>query len=413
VDHGIEDAETRQAIGKPVAGVITLNFARDGNHIVITSTDDGAGLDLPRIRTTAIERGLVPPDVSLTDAEIARLILLPGFTTRTKVSEISGRGVGLDVVNMAVQSLKGTIDIAPGLEKGCRFTLRLPMTLGTAHCLVVRAGGEIAAIPTDILDRAVYQGARNVERVGNRYIYREDRESLEIHDLAHLLGAVAERSLGDAEDTRSVIVVNDINGKKAVAVDQLLSGRDLVIKSLGRYLERAQGVIGASVLGDGRVLPVLDMSALLRHSGVTAEPVRPYLVHSRPAMARNTRATGDILVVDDSLTVRQTMHLLLTGEGYNVRTAKDGVEAIEYITKSLPSALVIDLEMPRMNGLELATRMRAAERTRGLPIIMVTSRSSDKHRKQAQIAGVDHYLTKPYRDDDLLTQLSSMLSKAA
>jgi chemosensory pili system protein ChpA (sensor histidine kinase/response regulator) len=413
VDHGLEEPETRRLIGKPDAGEITLSFAREGNHIVVRCADDGAGLDLPRIRTTAVERGLIPHDAELADAEVARLILLPGFSTRAAVSEVSGRGVGMDVVNAAVQKLKSTIDIATEPGKGCRFTLRLPMTMGTAHCLVVRAGGEIAAIPTDILDRAVYQGAMNVERQGERHVYREERESLEIHDLAHLLGSVGERSLGEPEDDRSVIVVKDADGKTAVVVDQLLSGRDLVIKSLGRHLARAPGVVGASVLGDGRVLPVLDMHALLRMQTGAAEPARPYLVHGQKAAARAARTTADILVVDDSLTVRKTLQLLLGGEGYDVHTAKDGVEAIEYVAKKLPAALLVDLEMPRMNGLELTSRLRANERTRALPIIMVTSRSSEKHRQQAQLAGVDFYLTKPYRDEDLLVQLRSMLSKAA
>jgi chemosensory pili system protein ChpA (sensor histidine kinase/response regulator) len=324
---------------------------------------------------------------------------------------VSGRGVGMDVVNVAVEKLKGTIDISTVPGKGCRFTLRLPLTLGTAHCLVVRAGGEIAAIPTDILDRAVYQGALNVERLGERYVYREENESLEAHDLAHLLGSAGERSLGDAEDNRPVIVVNDTDGKKAVVVDALLSGRDLVVKSLGQYLAGAKDVIGASVLGDGRVLPVLDLQALLRARQGTAAIVRPYLVHSSPA-ARETRTVG-ILVVDDSLSVRQALTLLLNGEGYTVHTAKDGVEALEHIAKDRPAAVVADLEMPRMNGLELTSRLRADPRTRGLPVIMVTSRSSEKHRQQAQLAGVDVYLTKPYRDAELLSKLQATLSKAA
>jgi chemosensory pili system protein ChpA (sensor histidine kinase/response regulator) len=412
VDHGLEDPGTRAMIGKPEAGEIVLSFVREGNHIVIRCRDDGAGLDLPRIRATAMERGLIPHDAALADHETARLILLPGFSTRASVSEVSGRGVGMDVVHSAVQKLKGTIDIASEPGKGCTFTLRLPMTMGTAHCLVVRAGGELAAIPTDLLDRAVYQGAHNVERQGERYLYREDRESLEVHDLAHLLGLVGERSLGDAEDARSIIVVNDGGAKKAVAVDALLSGRDLVIKNLGRYLAGARGVIGASLLGDGRVLPVLDLHSLLRLQGAETQTIRPYLVHSRAA-AQMAHTVADILVVDDSLTVRQTLQLLLAGEGYEVHTAKDGVEALEYVAKKLPSALLVDLEMPRMNGLELTSRLRAAEHTRGLPVIMVTSRSSEKHREQARIAGVDSYLTKPYRDEDLLGQLRSMLSKAA
>ena len=412
VDHGIEDAQTRVAIGKPAVGEIRLSFVREGNHIVTRCSDDGEGLDLPRIRTTAVERGLIPADAALDDAMIAQLILLHGFSTRSEVSEVSGRGVGMDVVNTMVRKLNGTLDIATEAGRGCRITLRLPMTLGAAHCLVVRAGGEMTAIPTDTLDRAIYQGARNVERQGEHYIYREAGESLETYDLAHLLGASGERSLGDAEDHRSVIVVNDVNGKKAVVVDQLVSGRDLVIKRLGRHLARAPGVIGASLLGDGSVLPVLDVQALLRmQAGATQSAARPYLVSSQKEV-RSVRTAANILVVDDSLTVRQTLQLLLTSEGYHVHTAKDGVEALEYVTKTPPAAIVTDLEMPRMNGLDFISRVRAAEPVRQLPIIMVTSRSSEKHRQQAQLAGVDCYLTKPFREAELLTQLHAMLNKA-
>lgn len=411
VDHGIEDPQTRVAIGKPAVGEIRLSFAREGNHIVTRCSDDGEGLDLPRIRTTAVERGLIPADAALDDAMIAQLILLHGFSTRSEVSEVSGRGVGMDVVNTMVRKLNGTLDIATEAGRGCRFTLRLPMTLGVAHCLVVRAGSEITAIPTDTLDRAIYQGAHNVERQGERFIYREAGESLEIYDLAQLLGAPGERALGDAQDHRSVIVVNDVGGKKAVVVDQLISGRDLVIKRLGRHLARAPGVIGASLLGDGRVLPVLDVQALLRMQTGVSQSVRPYLVSSQKEV-RSVRAAANILVVDDSLTVRQTLQMLLTSEGYNVHTAKDGVEALEYVTKTPPAAVVTDLEMPRMNGLDFTSRVRAAEPVRQLPIIMVTSRSSEKHRQQAQLAGVDFYLTKPFRETELLAQLHAMLNKA-
>ncbi len=411
VDHGIEDAQTRVAIGKPVVGEIRLSFAREGNHIVTCCGDDGEGLDLPRIRTTAVERGLISADTALDDAMIAQLILVHGFSTRSEVSEVSGRGVGLDVVNSMVRKLNGTLDIATESGRGCRFTLRLPMTLGAAHCLVVRAGSEMTAIPTDTLDRAIYQGAHNVERQGERYIYREAGESLEIYDLAQLLGTTGEHALGDAQDHRSVIVVNDANSKKAVVVDQLISGRDLVIKRLGLHLARAPGVIGASLLGDGRVLPVLDVQALLRMQTGATQAVRPYLVSSQKEV-RNARTAANILVVDDSLTVRQALQMLLTSEGYQVHTAKDGAEALEYVTKTPPAAVVTDLEMPRMNGLDFVARVRAAEPVRQLPIIMVTSRSSEKHRQQAQLAGVDVYFTKPFREADLLAQLHAMLNKA-
>jgi chemotaxis protein histidine kinase CheA/ActR/RegA family two-component response regulator len=411
VDHGVEDPGARRALGKPDAGLVALSFAREGNHLVIRCDDDGAGLDLRRIHATAVERGMVRGDASLSEAEITQIIFLPGLSTRASASEVSGRGVGMDIVKVAVEKLKGTIDVSSTPGEGCRFTLRLPLTLGTAHCLVVRAGGELAAIPTDILDRAVYEGARGIERLGERFVYREEQESLEAHDLAHVLDSAGERSLGDAEDNRPVIVVNSPQGKKAVVVDALVSGRDLVVKSLGRHLSGTKGVIGASVLGDGHVLPVLDLQALLRERPGAETVSRPYLVHSAPA-TREARS-ADILVVDDSLSVRRALTLLLNGEGYAVRTAKDGVEALDCVSKSRPAAVLADMEMPRMNGLELTTRLRADQSTRGIPVIMVTSRSSEKHRNQAQLAGVDVYLTKPYRDTELLSTLQSMLSKAA
>jgi len=412
IDHGIEGADTRESIGKPGRGEISLTFEREGSHVIIRCSDDGRGLEMSRIRATAVERGLIDPDADLADDEIGRLILLPAFTTRTEVSELSGRGVGMDIVHTALQKLKGTIDIENEAGKGTCFTLRLPMTMGTAHCLVVRSGGNMAALPTDVLDRAIYKGAVNIQRVGDRYTYREGRESLPVYDLAHLMGGVAERSIGDIEDERPVIIVDDIDGKKALVVDALVFGRELIIKSLGRFLAGAPGIIGASVLGDGRVLQVIDIHQLLRMDQGEYEAGPLNVAYGR-AEAQRLAGTPTILVVDDSLTVRQTLSELLVGEGYEVTTAKDGIEALDSMEKNQPSALLIDLEMPRMNGLELTNRLRASERTRGIPVIMVTSRTSEKHREQARLAGVDLYITKPYREEELLGQLNSMLSKAA
>ncbi len=409
VDHGIEAPHERAAAGKPDTGTVRLAFTREGNHIVIRCEDDGAGLDLHRVYATAMERGLIGADADLNEAEIARLVLLPGFSTSASVSEISGRGVGLDIVHTGVRKLKGTLDIHTTPGQGCRFTMRLPLTLGSAHCLVVRSADTLAAIPTDMLDRVVYSGAQHVERVGGQWAYREGQESCYAHDLAELLGYHAARPLGQADDSRPVVVVNAADGKQAVVVDTLLSGRDLVIKTLGRYLGNTRGVIGASLLGDGRVLPVLDMHELLQRDRSATAHLRP--VHTRLPQAR--AAATDILVVDDSLSVRQALTQLLEDDGYQVHTAKDGVEALDILATARPAALLVDLEMPRMNGLELTQRLRERDDTRALPVIMVTSRTSEKHRQQARLAGVDLYLTKPYREGDLLSRLRAMLSKAA
>jgi chemotaxis protein histidine kinase CheA/ActR/RegA family two-component response regulator len=410
VDHGLESPQDRLALGKPEDGTLRLTFAREGTHIVIRCEDDGAGLDLHRIHGMAVQRGLVPENADLSEAEIARLILLPGFSTSEHVSETSGRGVGMDIVHTSIRKLKGSLDIQTFSGKGCRFLLRLPLTLGSAHCLLVRSAGMLVAIPTDTLDRVVYTGARNVERLGTNWVFREELESCDVYDLAELLGHGAGRALGEPGDMRPVVVVKDTAGTQAVVVDTLLSGRDLVIKHLGRYLAGTRGVVGASLLGDGHVLPVLDMHELLRLRRGDASVARPQFVRAQPA-ARPTLT--NILVVDDSLSVRQALTQLLEDDGYQVATAKDGVEALEYFDKQSPAAMLVDLEMPRMNGLELTQRLRGNAATRHLPVIMVTSRTSDKHRNQAQLAGVDLYLTKPYREGDLLARLRSMLHKAA
>ncbi|MCK7579685.1 MAG: response regulator [Chromatiales bacterium] len=224
-----------------------------------------------------------------------------------------------------------------------------------------------------------------------------------------LLGLTAERPLGDAGDTRSVIVVNDSGGKRAVLVDALLSGRDLVIKNLAGTSAPRRGSSAPRCWATGRCCRCSTCTICC--AAGAAPPGR--CDRSWCTAARRRASAPDILVVDDSLTVRQTLTLLLEGDGYGVHAARDGVEALEYVTRVRPAALVVDLEMPRMNGLELTERLRASERTRGLPVIMLTSRSSEKHREQARLAGVDLYLTKPYRDEDLLAQLRSMLNKAA
>lgn len=411
VGHGIEAPDERAALGKPRDGTVRVAFTREGNNVVIRCEDDGAGLDLHRIYSLAVERGLIAEGANLGEGEIARLIFLPGFSTSENVTEVSGRGVGMDVVHTALRKLKGSVEIQTFAGKGCRFILRLPLTLGSAHCLLVKSADMLVAIPTDILDRVVYTGARNIERLGANWIFREERESFDVHDLAGLLGYPVQRPFGSGEDSRPVVIVRDAAGKQAVVVDTLLTGRDLVIKNLGNYLAGVRGLVGASLLGDGRVLPVLDMHEILgMHRGAAAD------IHPRAARLPQqvtVAANAGILVVDDSLSVRQALTQMLEDDGYAVHTAKDGVEALEVIGKLRPAALLVDLEMPRMNGLELTQRLREREETRNLPIIMVTSRTSEKHRNQAQIAGVDAYLTKPYRESDLLARLRSMLNKAA
>lgn len=409
VDHGLEAPAQRSLLGKPLIGEITLAFARDGNYLVVTCADDGAGLDLHRIRVQAIERGLIRTDENPSEDEIARLILRPGFSTAEAVTEISGRGVGMDIVNTRIVQLKGSIGIRTQAGHGTSVKLRVPLSMGMAHCLLATVGDQTFAIPTDDLERIVFGGVRHVERLGQGWLYRDDETSCPAYSLGQLAGYEEDPRLGRQDDERHVVLVNDVEGKTAVVVDAVTTARDLVIKGKGRLVSGVKALIGASILGDGSVVAILELTELLRLQRGLSAPVHRGAIGADP----EAREEDDILVVDDSLSVRTALSTLLIEEGFRVRTAKDGVEAIEAIDERMPAAVLVDLEMPRMNGIEFTTHIRANAATRNLPVIMVTSRTTQKHRGQAEAAGVDSYVTKPYRESDLLLLLRTTLDKAA
>lgn len=400
VDHGIEAPSIRAAFGKPETGNILIAFARDGNYLTIACHDDGAGLDLARIRSHALARGMITEDQDLADHDIAGLILRAGFSTADEVTEVSGRGVGMDIVHAAVLKLKGSIDIRTTTGRGATFRLRVPMSLGIVHCLLVVAGRQTFALPSDNLERIVYGGASYVQRAPGGVIYKDDEVTCPAYFLAELTG------LADIEqDVRPVLMMKGLTDRTAIVIDAVAGGSNLVIKSMGRYLSRVKGVTGASILGDGGVVPILDLVELIRSEHI---PLQAGAASAAPAIAQS-----DVLVVDDSLSVRTALEILLKDAGFKVRLAKDGVEAIEAINTQLPAVVLADLEMPRMNGLELTTHLRTNGRTRDLPVIMVTSRTAEKHRTQATAAGVDDYLTKPYRESDLLARVRHLISKKA
>jgi len=412
VDHGLESPEARLQFGKPETGSIVIAFRRDGNYLVIKCRDDGAGLDLFRIHSTAIDRGLITEDQNLGEDEIVRLILKPGFSTSSEVTELSGRGVGMDIVNTSILKMKGSIDIHTEAGKGVEFTLRVPMSMGIAHCLLATIGEQTFALPTDNLDRIVFSGAANVKRIGEKWAYRDKKDTCPVYTLGRLVDYESEDGFGMEDDIRPVVLIDDLSGKVAVVVDAVTSGRDLVIKGLGQYMTSVSGVVGASILGDGSVVPILELVDLLTRQHGKASPLTQKAAIANP-MPASLSHLNDILIVDDSLSVRTALSLALEGDGYSVRAAKDGLEAIEEIEHHLPAAVLVDMEMPRMNGLELTSHIRGNDAWKHLPIIMITSRTAEKHRFRAKTAGVDHYLTKPYQEDDLLGLLKSSLSEEA
>ncbi len=404
VDHGIELPEARVAAGKPAEGMINLKFARLGSGIVVTIKDDGKGLDYERIRAKAITQKLIREEQQLSHAELARLVLLPGFSTREAVSEISGRGVGMDVVASRLAAIKGAVELSSEPGQGCEVVLKFQASLVTQHTLFVEAGQQRFAIPIHYIQEAFpsHLGEVYQDEAGAWQFTIRD-ENYPLHDLTPLTGYPAV-ALTEAHCLAlPKLLVVTAQGTRAVLVDSIVESRSVMIKTMGKYLAHVHGVSGVTILGDGTLVPLLNVPELL------ASPIEVTAAVADLAAAARQKARR-ILVVDDSLSVRKSLMQLLQDEAFEVKGAGDGMEAIHAIEKFDPHVVCTDLEMPNMNGLELTQHIRLKETAQHLPIIMITSRSMDKHRDQAIQAGVDFYVTKPYTDADLLKQVNQALS---
>jgi chemotaxis protein histidine kinase CheA/CheY-like chemotaxis protein len=400
VDHGIEPEAERRAAGKEPTGRIEVAFQREGNHVVVRCADDGRGLDWPAIRRVALEQGLVGPDQEMDEDELARLVLRPNFTTRSHTTQLSGRGIGMDAAQARVSQLGGSLSLHSETGKGCTVELRLPLTLISTHALLVRSARHVFAVSARGVEQIVHGEQGQETQAGARQSFRYDDHVYPLSSLDALLGLEGEDDPGAARSESPVLLVGGEAGLQAVKVDAVTDSRDLVIKSLGRFVPRLRGIAGATILGDGSVAAVIDLPELLS-TPVRAEPGP----RSRAAGQTVTEVQVDLpvaLVVDDSLSARRSLEQVLSDSGFRVQAARDGLEAIESIDKRRPDVVIVDLEMPRMNGLELTQHLRSREDTRKLPVLMVTSRSTEKHRKQAEAAGVTYYLTKPFSEDELL-----------
>jgi chemotaxis protein histidine kinase CheA len=398
VDHGIENAEDRALLGKPAEGTVHLTVSRDGQTVRVECRDDGGGLDLPAIQAKAVSLGLLAADAPVDADALSRLILLPGFSTRDAVSDVSGRGVGMDVVAERLRAMKGHLDIATVPLEGSTFTLRVPATTGAAHALVVEVGGERFALPTESV--VIGLAAGQAALVEGHLEFGEQR--WRVASLAGLLG------LPEADDIaplRPAIVVRAGREEIAVWVDRVLEARELILQDSGRLLRRLRGVGSGALRSDGRVMFMLDTEALATQDRLAMNAEAAQALRQRLRTERR-RA----LVVDDSLSVRKTLTQLLVDAGYEVRTARDGFDALDALSREKADIVLTDLEMPNLNGLDLTRRLRQSEAWAALPVIMITSRGTDKHRSNAEQVGVSAYLTKPYSDGELLNQVRDLLA---
>jgi len=401
--HGIEAPAERAAHGKPETGELRLDVRQEGNEVVLAIADDGAGLNLEKIRATALDRGLIAADEAVSEQQLADLIFLPGFSTVAEVTEIAGRGVGMDVVKDEVGVLGGRIELESTPARGTRFVIRLPLTTAVTQAVLVKSGARTYALPGVMVEQvqqlrgeqlAKLRAAGHVEWAGRRYPF------------AYLPELLGEPAAPDHVERRYASVLLLRSGAESVAllVDEMIGNQEVVVKNLGPQLARVPGVSSITVLGSGETVLILNPVPLVKRP--RPAPGREAAQPPAPELAR-----PKVMVVDDSLTVRKITGRLLEREGYQVVTAKDGVEALEKLSLSVPDVMLIDIEMPRMDGFDLTRNLRADPKLAKIPVIMITSRTADKHRAYAQELGVNIFIGKPYQEDELLGHIAGFIGR--
>jgi chemosensory pili system protein ChpA (sensor histidine kinase/response regulator) len=409
VVHGIESPDIRRAQDKDAVGTIDVALAQQGNEVRITIRDDGAGLDLQRIEARGRKNGLIAPDAKPTDGELANLIFTPGFTTAESVTELAGRGVGMDAVRTDITALGGRIETASAPGRGTAFTLLLPLTTAVTRVVQLRCGDLTVAIPASLVEVVRRTNNADVELAYQTGVYRDGSNDVAFFWLGALLQSSTHGTL--AGKTTSIVLVRSAEQRVALHVDQVVGNQEVVVKNLGPQLARLPGLAGMSLLATGEVVPIYNPVALAavygQRPGTQADtPHVPVVVEE----VEEAKAPL-ILVVDDSLTVRRVTQRLLAREGFRVTVAKDGLDALEQLEVERPAVMLTDIEMPRMDGFDLLRNVRHDPRWQGLPVIMITSRIAQKHRDLAIQLGADHYLGKPYDEEQLIGLIQENVAK--
>ncbi len=399
--HGLESEEQRSAVGKQPIGEIRLALQQENNEVVFEFSDNGAGLNFPALRGKAIAQGLLQADQEVSDEQLAQLIFTTGISTASEVTEVAGRGIGMDVVRSEISALGGRIDVSSRAGQGTKFTIHLPLTLAVTQVLMVRCGESIYAIPTVMVEQVRQMKSAEIEAVYRRRQVEWQDKSYPVQYLPQLLG---ERDKAPVFLTRnSVLLLRSGEASMALHIEELLGNQEAVVKNIGPQLARLPGIAGATVQANGQVVLILNPLQVLQSRYAAAPKASVATVRKLPL----------VMVVDDSLTVRKITTRMLTRAGYDVVTAKDGVDALEQLVEVIPAVMLLDVEMPRMDGFELTKRMRQDSRSKNIPIIMITSRTADKHRDHALQLGVNDYLGKPYQEDSLLARIAEFVAAQA
>lgn len=411
IDHGLELPKEREKLGKPATGKIHVQFIHEGSEVVLTISDDGAGLNIDALREKAIETGRMLPDADLSDAEIYQFVLESGFSTAEKVTQISGRGVGMDVVNTEIKQLGGVLHIDSQAGKGSTFTLHLPLTVLVNQALMVEAGESTYAIQLPNVEHVVRVNHDELGPMarGEHALFEYAGHHYQYLNLGTVLHGTPSQ-LPSGKQRVPLMLVRSGEHRVALHVDHLLGRQEIVIKSVGPQLSSVGALSGATILPDGTVALILNVGNLVRSALAQQHGRAAPLLTSTDAAKTEKNQSVTAMVVDDSITVRKVTERLLKRYDYDVITAKDGIDALTILLETVPDIMLLDVEMPRMDGYELATTMRNDKRLRKIPIIMITSRTGDKHRRRALDIGVNMYMGKPYQEQELIENMRTLAS---
>ena len=413
IAHGLEEPQGRAAAGKTEIGQIGLSARQEGNEFVLVFEDDGKGLNIERIRAKALANGLMHEGDQLSDDQIAEFIFAAGFSTATEISEVSGRGVGMDVVRAEVVALGGRVQVESTRGKGSRFTIFLPLTLAVTQVVLLRTGTRLFAVPSAMVEQVRQIKADEVARAYAAGKFEWQGREYPFNYLPRLLGEITQAA--EVQRFTPVLLLRSGPQRAAIQVDEMIGNQEVVVKNIGPQLARVSGIAGATVLGTGQVVLILNpvplalqmvvSTATPAAAGETAAVAAPPSV----AAAAPVSSAPTVMVVDDSLTVRKITSRLLLRENYQVLTAKDGVDALEQLAELQPDVMLVDVEMPRMDGFDLTRNVRGDPKLKHIPIIMITSRTADKHRNYAMEIGVNVFLGKPYQEEELVEQISYLV----
>jgi two-component system sensor histidine kinase and response regulator WspE len=411
VDHGIEQPERRLLAGKPAEGTIRLRASHQAGLLMLELSDDGAGIDLERLKRNIVERGLSPADTvaQMSEAELLTFLFLPGFSLRDKVTEVSGRGVGLDAVQHMVRDLRGSIELTQVPGQGCRFQLEVPLTLSVVRSLVVEVGDEAYAFPLAHIERTLEVAADEIVQIEGRQHFWHEGRHIGLVAASQLLNRPAGQ--GEANSLR-VVVIREREQLYGVAVERLIGERVLVVMPLDPRLGKVQDISAGALLDDGSVVLIIDVEDLLRSVEKLLSTGRLERIERGAQGARGV-SRKRILVVDDSLTVRELQRKLLSNRGYDVAVAVDGMDGWNALRSEDFDLLITDIDMPRMDGIELVTLVRRDQRLQSLPVMVVSYKDREEDRRRGLDAGADYYLAKAsFHDDALLDAVVELIGGA-